>query len=127
MKKTKEVTLVLFFIFVFCFTAIAQTQYTADDYEKAKDCLNTYLQGVLLLDIEYFIIAAEPYIAREKALEIGYLNGIRSELFANELASFWLRHPATAVAPPGLVPNLKMFIAALMSRSRISPQYRHLW
>ena len=137
MRKTKEVTLVLFFIFVFCFTAIAQTQYTADDYEKAKDCLNTYLQGVLLLDfdtalscklpgyeqkckllitnedvnniqyvhdshaiaiyekygevhagykgpnIEYFIIAAEPYIAREKALEIGYLNGIRIKVLLN--------------------------------------------
>lgn len=137
MRKAKKVTLVLFFIFVFCFTAIAQTQYTADDYEKAKDCLNTYLQGVLLLDfdtvlscklpgyeqkckllitnedvnniqyvhdshaiaiyekygevhagykgpnIEYFITAAEPYIAREKALEIGYLNGIRIKVLLN--------------------------------------------
>jgi hypothetical protein len=47
------------------------------------------------------------------------------ELPANELAGFWLRHPAIAVAPPGLVPNLKIFIAALVSRSRISP-HKHL-
>ncbi len=137
MRKAKKLTLVLFFLFIFSFSAIAQNQYTADDYEKAKDCLNTYLQSVLLLDfdtalscklpsyeqkckllianedvnneqyvydsqvasvndkygelhagykgpsIEYFIIAAEPYIAREKALEIGYLNGIRIKVLLN--------------------------------------------
>jgi hypothetical protein len=49
------------------------------------------------------------------------------ELLTTEVASFWLRHPANAAAPPGRVPNLKMFIAAFTSRSRISPQYRHLW
>ena len=51
--------------------------------------------------------------------------GRYSELPANELAGFWLRHPAIAVAPPGLVPNLKMFIAALMSRSKTKP-HEHL-
>ncbi len=47
------------------------------------------------------------------------------ELPANELAGFWLRHPAIAVAPPGLVPNLKMFIAAFISRLRTKP-HKHL-
>ncbi len=45
-----------------------------------------------------------------------------SELLTTEVASFWLRHPATAVAPPGLVPSLKIFIAALISLSSTKPQ-----